>query len=278
MSLKFRNTLWFAGIVLFAYLGAIVLANFLITRYGQVALPFVAFALIPFDLIARDLMQDHWIHAHKGKFFIFKRMLIVILLGALISWLTGTGSLRVNIASCSAFIVAGGIDALTYQWMIRYGRIFRINGATITAAITDSVIFVFIAFNAVIWELVGLQIVMKVSGGFVWSLLLYRLFRKQGESKPEESSLPILKQEVIKIRHTRYVRPLVEVKCPNCNHSFDEEARYVMVSAESPEEPFLTRDGKVIASFSRGEIQMQVDSTNKFCNKEIAKLRVLDIK
>ena len=179
MNLKFRNTLWFSSLVLLCYLGAIVLANALITRYGQIALPFVAFALIPFDLIARDLMQDHWNYVpNRGRLYIVKRMVVVILLGAFISWVTGTGSLRVNIASCLAFIVAGSIDALTYQWMIRYGRVFRINAATLTGAITDSIIFVTIAFSSVNWKLVGLQIGMKVSGGFCWSLLLYRFFRK----------------------------------------------------------------------------------------------------
>src|SRR5882672_1515176 len=190
---SFRSSLWFAGALLSCYLGAIVAANYFITRYGQIAVPFVAFALIPFDLVARDLMQDHWNWVPgQGKLYIFKRMVIIILLGATISYLTGTGSLRVNLASCTAFIVAGSIDAMTYQWMIRYGRIFRINGATITAAITDSIIFVSIAFAAVNWKLVGLQIGMKVVGGFCWSLLLYRLFRTAKPARPRMEDVRVL--------------------------------------------------------------------------------------
>lgn len=176
---EIKSRRWFGGLVITLYLAAIVLANHLITVYGQSALPWVAFTLIPFDLVARDLMQDRW---QPSKYEmrpnpIFLRMAGLILLGAAMSWITGTGSLRVNIASLIAFVVAGTIDALTYQWMIRYGRIFRINAATFTAAITDSIIFVTIAFNEIIWILVGLQIGMKIAGGFVWSLLLYRFFK-----------------------------------------------------------------------------------------------------
>lgn len=162
------------------YIGAIVLANWLVTRYGQAALPFTAFFLIPFDLIVRDLMQDRW---QQSKWSIVPnpllfRMAGLILLGAAVSFGTATGSLRVNLASLTAFLVAGTIDALTYQRMIRYGRIFRINGATVIAAITDSIIFALVAFTSVSWALVGAQAGMKIAGGFVWSLVMYRFFKK----------------------------------------------------------------------------------------------------
>lgn len=202
VSLKFRNSLWFAGLLLLTYIVAIVLANYLITHYGQIALPFVAFALIPFDLVIRDLMQDHWLNVptqyvddgqvKRDRYYLLTRMAAIILLGAFVSWVSGTGSLRVNIASCLAFIVAGSIDALTYQWMVRYGRILRINGATLTAAITDSIIFVTIAFSSVNWKLVGLQIGMKIVGGFVWSLLLFKLFCS---SKPNFPKMPDLRTD-----------------------------------------------------------------------------------
>lgn len=167
---------WFMWLVIGLYIGAIVVANGAVTFYGQVALPFSSFALIPFDLIARDILQDRW--QDRSKADLRFRMTLVIMAGALISVLTGTGSARINLASFLAFTVAGVIDALTYQWMIRYGRIFRINGATLTAAITDSIIFVLIAFDHTVWSLILFQIAMKVAGGFCWSLLLYRFFRK----------------------------------------------------------------------------------------------------
>lgn len=173
---------WFERMNITFYIGAIVAANWLITRYGQIAVPFVAFSLIPFDLVTRDLLQDRWQTTKR----LGLRMALLIFIGGLISWLTGTGSPRVNLASYLAFTCAACIDTITYQSMIKYGRIFRVNGATLIAAVTDSVIFVLIAFAAVNWKLVGLQIAMKVTGGFCWSLLLYRFFKRQ---KPQVSSI-----------------------------------------------------------------------------------------
>jgi hypothetical protein len=175
-----KQTRWFMWAVIGLYIGAIVVANASVTIYGQVALPFCSFALIPFDLISRDILQDRW-QGHSAADLRF-RMTLVIMAGAVISVLTGTGSARINLASFLAFMVAGAIDALTYQWMIRYGRIFRINAATLTAAITDSIIFVLIAFDHTVWSLILFQVAMKVAGGFCWSLLLYRFFRRKDES------------------------------------------------------------------------------------------------
>lgn len=161
------------------YIGAIVLANWLVTRFGQAALPFTAFFLIPFDLIIRDLMQDRW----QGRATLFARMALLIGAGGTVSVLTATGSFRVNLASLAAFTFAGICDALTYQWMIRYGRIFRINGATALAAISDSIIFALIAFSSVSWALVGAQVGMKIAGGFCWSLVMFRFFKKGGQTQ-----------------------------------------------------------------------------------------------
>lgn len=170
---QLRRYKLFPWVVVILYLSAIVLANGLLTTYGQKALPWIAFCLIPFDLVARDVLQDRW---QDSKYMSF-RLSALILLGGCLSVLTGTGSLRINVASFVAFTVAGFIDALTYQAMIKKGRIFRINAATILAAINDSIIFVVLAFAFVDWYLIGLQVFMKVLGGFVWSLLLYRFFQ-----------------------------------------------------------------------------------------------------
>lgn len=163
------------------YVSAIVAANWLVTRYGQRALPYTAFFLIPFDLVVRDLMQDRW--QELARWAIALRMGLLIGGGAAISLLTATGSFRINLASMCAFVVAATIDAATYQTMIKYGRIFRINAATGLGAFTDSAIFAALAFDDVSWQLVALQMVTKIAGGFVWSLVLFRLFRKRQQTE-----------------------------------------------------------------------------------------------
>lgn len=155
------------------YCLAIVAANWLVTEFGQPALPLTAFLLIPFDLVVRDLMQNRW----EGRGDLWVRMAGVILLGSSLSFLTTTGSIRVASASMVAFTVTGVLDALTYGLMIRYGRILRINVATLLAAVVDSVVFAMIAFDHVSGPLVAAQVGMKLAGGLVWSLVMFRYFK-----------------------------------------------------------------------------------------------------
>lgn len=169
-SSKTRVDLFFIAL----YVLAIVLANYLVTEFGQAALVWTAFWLIPFDLVVRDLLQDRW-QGNQMRL----RMSLLIIVGGLISVLTSTGSMRVNLASFTAFTVAGFIDAATYQWMIRYGRIFRINMATAIAAVTDSIVFPLIAFDEVLFELCVYQAMIKMAGGAFWSLLMFPLFKRR---------------------------------------------------------------------------------------------------
>jgi len=166
------------GMLIAVYVGGIVLANGLVTAFGQPALPFTAFFLIPMDLVVRDLLQDRWqISSTSSK--LRTRMLLLIAVGSLISFVTTIGSSRIAAASMVAFAITGVIDAATYQMMIRYGRVFRINAATIIAAFTDSIVFAAIAFDHVDDSLVLVQAATKIVGGFVWSLLLFRYFIKR---------------------------------------------------------------------------------------------------
>lgn len=160
------------------YLGAIVLANGLVTFYGQKALPWTAFFLIPFDLVVRDLLQDRWQKLTRLELWTAVGCLVVT--GAWISLVTTTGSVRVAYASCTAFALTGVLDTLSYQWMIRRGRLFRINVATVLAAATDSVVFAGLAFDHAEISLVFWQILTKVAGGAVWSLVFFPLFRRTG--------------------------------------------------------------------------------------------------
>lgn len=160
------------------YFAAIVTANWLVANLGQAALPYTAFVLIPFDLVIRDLLQDRWVGT-ESRASLTSRMGLLILSGGLLSCLLFPESLRVSVASFTAFTLTGIIDALTYQWMLRkYGRLVRINLATIVGATIDSIVFVLIAFDEVDPVLVVAQVASKSFGGFIWSLLLYRYFRK----------------------------------------------------------------------------------------------------
>ena len=157
------------------YVGAIIVANGAVTIYGQKALVFTAFILIPFDLVVRDLLQDRW----QSKQNLWYRMLMLVGGGSIVSYLTTVASVRVASASMIAFSLTGLIDCVTYQAMIRLGRVVRINGATFVAAFTDSLVFVLVAFDHCDPLLVLGQSLSKILGGLVWSLLLYRFFKRR---------------------------------------------------------------------------------------------------
>ena len=44
------------------YLLAVVIANLVVAHYGQPALPFTAFLLVPLDLVTRDVLHHEWKH------------------------------------------------------------------------------------------------------------------------------------------------------------------------------------------------------------------------
>lgn len=173
------------GFLITLYISAIVGANGLVTEFGQPALLFTAFFLIPFDLIIRDLLQDRWQSTPSEIRF---RMVALILGGSLVAYWTTLASPRIAIASAVAFTLTGILDATSYQWMIRrLGRVARINLATIIGAFTDSLVFASLAFDNVDYVLVVSQAGIKILGGVVWSLILYRYFRSYSNASNNHS-------------------------------------------------------------------------------------------
>ncbi len=170
-------------VVVAAYLGAIVMANAVVSAWGQTALLFTAWVLIPFDLVARDLLQDRWRDAPRWAMWL--AMSALILGGAGLSWATSAAPARICLACFAAFTTAGFLDAATYEWMVRRGRFFRIAMATLVGALVDSGLFVLIAFDDPDPALVLSQAASKVVGGLAWGVLLLPLF-----SGPSEESKP----------------------------------------------------------------------------------------
>lgn len=172
-------------LLILIYILTIITANGLVTEFGQVALLFTAFILIPFDLVVRDLLQDRWML--KNSLELRLRMAVLILGGSLISYWTTIASTKIAMASMAAFVLTGTIDAITYQWMAKRGRLFRINLATIIGAFTDSLVFASLAFDNVDYVLVVSQAGIKILGGVVWSLILYRYFRSYSNASNNHS-------------------------------------------------------------------------------------------
>lgn len=149
-----------------SYLAAAVAANAAVTWFGQSALPFTAFFLIPFDLVARDVLHDRW----AGS-WLWPRMAALVLGGSAVSWASATGSSAVCLASAVSFAAAGMADAITYQACGSRSRFARMIGSNAVSSIVDSVVFPLCAFGATDAWLSCLQAAAKFFGGWLWAIV-----------------------------------------------------------------------------------------------------------
>ena len=141
------------------YLAAIVVANAVVSAYGQRALPFTAVCLIPFDLITRDVLHERW-----RRSALWPKMAALIATG---SALSACLNVQVAVASFVAFAAAGFANAFGYWLMDNAPRFVKMNGSNACAAVVDSIVFPTLAFAHVDGGLVVAQAVSKFLGGLV---------------------------------------------------------------------------------------------------------------
>lgn len=154
------------------YLCAIVTANLAVAAFGQVALIVTALVLIPFDLVARDVLHERW----SGRGLVV-RMACLVLTGSVLAAALNASASRVALASFAAFSIAALVDSVVYSLASRRSRLVRMNASNACGAVADSIIFPLIAFEAVSPSLSATQAALKIAGGFAWSILLSKVYR-----------------------------------------------------------------------------------------------------
>lgn len=151
------------------YLTAIVLANLSVAHFGPASTPVNALLFIGLDLTTRDHLHEAW-----GGKWLWPKMLALIAVGSLLSWLLNRNAGQIAVASFVAFAAAGMVDAVVYQLLHKRPWFVKINGSNVFSAATDSLLFPTIAFGAFMpWIVLG-QFAAKVGGGFLWALVLRR--------------------------------------------------------------------------------------------------------
>lgn len=154
--------------LVFFYLSAIVLANLLIAYFGANLSILSAFIFIGMDFASRDFLHESW----KGK-GLFWKMALLIASGSILSAILNWNALPIAIASFAAFAAAGLVDTLSYAILGKQSRLIRMNGSNILASAIDSIVFPALAFGfPLLWPIVIGQFVVKVAGGFIWTLIL----------------------------------------------------------------------------------------------------------
>ena len=165
------------------YVTAAASANLLATHFGPAVVPFTSFALIGFVMVTRDALHDAW----QGRNLTL-RLGLLIALGSLLSYLINADAARIALASAVAFGASETVNGVVYQPMLTRGVpwLARVNAGNLPNAITDSVLFVGLAFG-LLWWVIAAQVLAKVAGGFVWSLVIGRwrvdLFERRNPSQ-----------------------------------------------------------------------------------------------
>lgn len=149
--------------VIIVWISAIVIANLNIAAFGPAISVVNAFFLIGLSITTRDLLHEMW----DGRGLRWK-MLLLISIGGLISYLTQPAVGRIALASVFAFSVTGLVDSIVYH------RTRSINKSNAVSSAFDSVLFPVLAFGGFpIWIILG-QYIAKVAGGAIWAWILKR--------------------------------------------------------------------------------------------------------
>lgn len=159
-------------------LATVIAANQISTRYGPEASIYNAFALIGFDLVARDRLHDLWGPRR------FAYMALLIASGSALSYAVNHDAAQIAIASAAAFGAAALTDLIVYEALKLRPWLERVNGSNIPAAVVDSFVFISIAFGlAGNGPIVAGQIFAKIGGGAVWALLIAWAIAKRAEAR-----------------------------------------------------------------------------------------------
>ena len=147
---------------LIAYAVAMIAANLLVATFGPSVTAINAFLLIGLDLTLRD-----WLHFRLKTW----QMGGLIIGTGLITYALNPASGMIAVASAVSFLAASIVDwaifvKTTGSW------IKRANVSNTVGAAVDSLLFPTIAFGALMPEIVALQFVAKIGGGFIWSKIL----------------------------------------------------------------------------------------------------------
>ena len=150
------------------YLAAIVAANLSVATFGPSVTVLNAFLLIGFDFSCRDYLQGRW----EGR-QLWLRMVVLIAAVGLLSYVVNVNAGPIAIASTVSFVLASGSDALVFAAIgKRVGRFIRWNGTNVVGAVIDSIIFPTLAFGSFLPAITAGQIIAKIAGGLVWSVVI----------------------------------------------------------------------------------------------------------
>jgi queuosine precursor transporter len=150
------------SLAMFFYVAAILAANLIVSHFGPVVSPILAFFFIGFDLAMRD-----WLHVRLRAW----QMATLIACAGVLTYILNPAAGAIAVASSVAFTAAALVDWATFT-RLRGSWLRRANGSNVAGAAVDSLIFPTLAFGALMPHIVVMQFAAKVLGGALWTALL----------------------------------------------------------------------------------------------------------
>jgi uncharacterized PurR-regulated membrane protein YhhQ (DUF165 family) len=148
------------------FLALIAAANIITGSVGPSAAPYVAFGAVGPALSLRDSLHERW----SGRNLAL-RMLGLVVLGGLISFIAAPPVAMIAVASVVAFAASLLTDTVVYGLLRNTALHTRVNVSNASSALVDSFVFLNIAFGGAPLALVFIQFVAKVAGGALWLAL-----------------------------------------------------------------------------------------------------------
>ena len=131
---------------------------------------FTGFFLIPFDLVARDILHDRW--GRDGKQILFNKIGTLVIAGAVLTTILNVDAARIAFASIVAFVVGVTANTILYYAMNHFKRENRMVVSNSIVAVIDSTLFPLLALGLIDLRISLTQILLKCLGGFIFARLV----------------------------------------------------------------------------------------------------------
>lgn len=156
-------------IFLLSVITANIILSLLTPSVGLWASVVTAFLFIGINISIRDKIHEDW-YKHNLRL----KMSILIIVGSVLTYIINPSSKSVAMASGVSFLVSGIVDFIIYQLLYHTDKSIKVNVSNIGSSIVDSILFPTLAFgNFNVLVILG-QFLVKVFGGYVWSLFLFK--------------------------------------------------------------------------------------------------------
>lgn len=160
------------------YLAALVFANLAVKHSGPEGLCFSSFFLIPFDFVCRCIFHETW----KGTLLI-RNLLLLTLISGLITVGLNWNALNIALASFLGIVSVQIVAGIFYQKFKQKSLFFKVNLSDLVAIIIDSIVFQYVAFNVINFEVTGGQMLIKFLGGLFWYFIIFNLLKFKPNGK-----------------------------------------------------------------------------------------------